>query len=207
MYGFESWTIKKAEHWRIDAFELWCWKRFLIVPWTAWKSNQSILKKINPEYSLGGLMQKLKLRYFGHLMQRANSLEILWPSDAGKDWGQGRRAGQQRLEGIIDAMDRNLSELWEILKDREAQHAVVHGVTKSWTWLSDWTTTRCGRQLCQALGYFPAGQDTVSRASGTLCAVPQCSVKPDSHHLMWIASRVTGAKPFTESHSARKSET
>ena len=93
MYGFESWTIKKAEHWRIDAFELWCWKRFLIVPWTAWISNQSILKKINTEYSLGGLMQKLKLRYFGHLMQRANSLEILWPPDAGKDWGQEEKGG------------------------------------------------------------------------------------------------------------------
>ena len=138
MYGYESWTIKKVEHQRIDAFELWCWRRLLRIPWSARRSNQSILKEINPKYPLEELM--LKLQYFGYPMGRVNSLEKSLMLEKVEAW---RKRGQQRmrgLDGIIDSMDMSFSKSRDIMKDRETWHATIHGVAKSQTCLSDWTT-------------------------------------------------------------------
>ena len=140
MFGRDSWTIKKAESQSIDAFELWCWRRLLRVPWTARRSNQSILKEINLEYSLEGLMQSWNSNTCGHLMRRANPLEKI--PMLGKTEGRRRRWQRIRwMDGITESKDMSLSKLQEVVKDREVWHATVHGVAKSWTQLSDWTTT------------------------------------------------------------------
>ena len=173
MYGCESWTVKKGECRRIDAFELWCWRRLLRVPWTARRSNQSILKEISPECSLERLMLKLKLQYFGHLMWRADSFEKTMM--LGKIEGR-RRRGQQKmrwLDGITYSMDMSLGKLWELVMDREAWCAAAHGVTKSKTRLSDWTKLVLWMQ-------FPCRSATLELESGSAI----------QHSVLWLAMRV-----------------
>ena len=170
MYGCESWTIKKAERWRIVAFELRCWRRLLRVPWIARRSNQSILKEISPEYSLEGLMLKLKLQYFGRLMWRADSLEKTLM--LGKIEGGKRREQQRWLDGITDSMDMSLSKLQELVMDRDAWHAVVHGVTKNPTQLSNWTKLLYNIVLVSAIHQHESAIGVRS----------PLSLEPPSHH-------------------------
>ena len=191
MYGCESWTVKKAERWRMDAFELWCWRRLLRVPWTVRGSNQSILKEISPGCSLEGVMLKLKLQYFGHLMRRVDLLEktLMLGGIGGR-----RRRGRQRmrwLDGITDSMGMSLSKLLELVMDREAWRAAIHGVAKSWTRLSDWTELNWTEEGSRPLlwgqpALMPPGFTSLCLPNKTLCCYQAITL---AHHFKTLLSQ------------------